>query len=164
MQVREVELPAGLSVPVALDTALDSKTASVGDPVRGRVLRDVRYSADLVLPKGAAITGHVVRLIHASPATSFTVGIELSEVEWENARARFYGELLDIDHKAAGLKQLLLYFDGSRDRAVITRDIPGVGVFYLKGSRFRISSGLPMLWRTLAPAQQPRSGSGRILE
>jgi hypothetical protein len=42
-QVREVDLPAGLLVPVELDTAIDSKTASVGDTLHARVVEEVRY-------------------------------------------------------------------------------------------------------------------------
>jgi hypothetical protein len=147
--VREVDLPAGLVVPVELETAVDSKTASVGDPLRARVLQDIRYNGDSTLPVGAVITGHIRNLDRRASASQFDVGIEFSEVEWPGARAKFYGELLEIDRRTAGKPPLLTYFDGQRTKVAITNDLPGVGIFHLSGARFHIAPGLHMVWRTL---------------
>jgi hypothetical protein len=156
-QVREVDLPAGLLVPVELDTAIDSKTASVGDTLHARVAEEVRYKGDLVVPRGAAITGHIRKLDRGSSAAPFAVGIELSEIEWEGARAAFHAELADMDRKSAGARRPVTYYDGHTNKVLIEGGIRGVGVFYIEGANFRIPPGVHMLWRTLA-------GSGRIGE
>ncbi|MGA2589680.1 MAG: hypothetical protein ABSH32_07180 [Bryobacteraceae bacterium] len=157
--VREVNLPAGLVVPVELETAIDSKTASVGDALRARVLQDVRYNGDTALPAGAVIAAHIRKLDRRASASQFDVGIEFSEVEWPGSRAKFYGELLEIDSRSAGKLPLLTYFDGQRTKVAITNDLPGVGVFHLSGARFRIPPGLHMVWRTLGAASGPGSAT-----
>ena len=82
-EVRQVDLAAGLLVPVALETGIDSKSASVGDAVRARVRQDVRQKGQLVLPAGAVISGRIRSLDRFSaPEPYFLMGIELSEVEW----------------------------------------------------------------------------------
>ena len=159
-QVREVDLPAGLLFPVELDTAIDSKTASVGDTLHARVVEEVRYEGDFAVPRGAVVSGHIRKLDRASSSRPFAVGIEFSEVEWKGARATFYAELVDLDRKSAGTHQPVTYYDGHANKVLIEGGIPGAGIFYIEAARFRIVPGFHMLWRTLArpggAAQQPR--------
>ena len=149
-QVREVDLPAGLLVPVELDTAIDSKTAMVGDTLRARVVQEVRYKGALVVPQGAAVAGHIRRLQRGSSSAPFAVGIEFSEIEWEGVRATFYGELADLDRKSAGSHRPVTYYDGHATKAMIEGGIRGVGVFFIDAAAFRIPPGFHMVWRTLA--------------
>jgi hypothetical protein len=150
----EIDVPAGLEIPVTLETAIDSARSVVGDEVRGQVAEDVTIRPDLKLPKGAAVTGHIVALEHRlSPQPSVIVGIEFTEAEWGNARAIFSGELLDVDYRSPGMKQLLTYFDGKRKKAVIEHDVPPTGIFYMKGRQCHIAPGLRIEWRTLRPGK-----------
>ena len=144
---REVDLPAGLLVPVELEAAIVSKTASVGDPLRGRVVEDVRQNGELMLPRGAVITGHIRKLDRNSGAKPFAVGIELSDVEWAGAHATFYGEMVDLDAKSAGTHRPLTYFDNHAQKVAIDA-LPGAGVFYIDGGKFHIPPGFHMVWRT----------------
>jgi len=140
-EVRQVDLAAGLLVPVALETAIDSKSASVGDAVRARVRRDVRRGGELVLPAGALISGRIRSLErYSTPEAYFLMGIEFSEVEWQNTHAPFLGELVD----------------SHSEQAARAGDIPGVGTLHIPGSSFHCAPGFRMLWRTLD--QQPASG------
>lgn len=150
-QVREVDLPAGLLLPVELDTAIDSKTAAVGDALHARVGQDVRYKENVVVPQGAALTGHIRSLERRSAPASFAVGIEFTEIEWEGARAWFYAKLVDLDRKPAGMHRLQTYFDGRVEKVLIQSEIPGVGIFFVDGAAFRTPPGFHMVWRTLAP-------------
>jgi hypothetical protein len=100
--IQEVELPAGLVVPVELETAIDSRKAAVGDPLRARVLREVRYNGDQTLPKGAILTGRIRTFERPSSQAPFTVGVEFTEIDWGDARARFLAELVDIDNGSPG--------------------------------------------------------------
>lgn len=156
-RVREVDLPSGLLVPVELDTAIDPKTASVGDTLHARVVEEVRYKENLAVPRGAAITGHIRKLDRGTSSAPFAVGIEFSEVEWEGVRATFYAELVDLDRRSAGACRLVTYYDGHSNRVLIEGGIRGVGIFYINAAGFRIPPGFHMLWRTLA-------ASGRIEE
>jgi len=149
-QVREVDLPAGLLVPVELETTIDSNTASVGDTLHARVVEDVRYKGDLLVPRGAAITGHIRRLDRRTSYGAFAVGIEFSEVEWEAAHASFFAELVDLNRKSAGAHWPLKDYDSHANKALIDNGIRGTGIFYIDGARFRIAPGFHMLWRTLA--------------
>jgi hypothetical protein len=148
--VREVILPAGLVVPVELETAIDSKTASVGDTLHARVVHEVRYKGEVVLPRDAALTGHLCKLDRGIARGRIAVGVEFSEVEWEGGRAAFFAELVDLDRKSAGTHKVTTYFDGNTNKVLISGDIPGAGVFFMDGSRFRIAAGFDMVWRTKA--------------
>lgn len=149
-QIREVDLPAGLLVPVELDTAIDSKTASVGDTLHARVVEEVRYKGDLAVPRGAAVTGHLRKLDRGSPQSPYAVAIEFSEIEWEGVRAAFNAELVDIERKSAGAHKPVTYYDGRRDKVQIDGGIPGAGIFYIDAAKFPIPPGFRMVWRTLA--------------
>jgi hypothetical protein len=127
----QVDLAAGLLVPMALETAIDSKSASVGDAVRARVRQDVRKKGQLVLPAGAQISGRIRSLErYSAPEPYFLLGIEFSEAEWGNARAAFSGELVDSRSQKTAL--------------------------HIPGARFHLAPGFRMVWRTLG--QQPPSG------
>jgi len=156
-QMRDVVLPAGLLVPVELDTAIDSKTASVGDTLHARVVEEVRNQGGLAVPRGATVTGHIRKLERSSSAGSFAVGLEFSEIEWEGARAPFVAELADLDRKSAGAHRPVTYYDGHTYKVLIEGGIRGTGIFYINAAGFRIAPGFHMLWRTLAR-------SGRIVE
>lgn len=156
-QIREVELPAGLLVPIELESAIDSKTASVGDTLHAQVVQEVRYKDDLAIPRGARTIGHLSKLIRGTGQVRFAVGIEFSEIEWEGTRAAFYAELVDLDRKSAGAHRPITYY---ANKVVIDAEKPGTGTFYLDAAAFRIPPGFHMIWRTLArpagAAQQPR--------
>jgi hypothetical protein len=138
--VRLVDLPAGLLVSVELETAIDSGTAHVGDLLRGHVINDVGLKGKaIIVPKGALVTGRIRGLERLrSPEPAFEVTIELAELEWENARSEFYGELLR-NPMVAGAPRT-----------------PGTGVFHMKGTQFHIAAGFQMNWRTLEPNQRLR--------
>lgn len=152
--IHEVELPAGLEVPVELETAIDSRKASAGDPLRARVLSEVRYNGDQKLPKGAVLTGRIRRFERPSSEAFFAVGIEFTEVEWDGARAQFFADLVDIDNQLARTPQLLSSGEHGRGKVTL-REAQGVWLFYMKGARFRIAPGLHMTWRTLGRPPRP---------
>lgn len=154
LPVREVDLPAGLLVPIKLDTVIDSKTAAVGDALHARVVQEVRYDGGPAVPQGATVTGHIRSLNRRSWPASFAVGVQFSDVEWEGAHARFYAKLVDLDRKSAGTHRLQTYYDGDRNKVAIDSEIPGAGIFYIEGAGFRTAAGFRMLWRTLAIPQR----------
>jgi len=135
-----VDLPAGLLVPIELETSIDSQKAAVGDALHARVVEDVRYQGNLVVPRGATITGHIRKLERTSAPERFSLGIEFGEIEWETGRAVFQAELVDVNRKSAGANRPAT-FDSS---------IPGAAIFHIDGVQFRIMPGFHMVWRTMA--------------
>jgi hypothetical protein len=165
-RVRQMDLPAGLTVSVALDTAIDSNTAHVGDLLRGHVVNDVRRKdKTIIIPKGAIVTGRIRGVERLrSPGPAIDVTVELAELESENWRAQFYGELLPKVSKGAEDSSLnipsingqAIAATPSADpvvQAVHSVDIPGTGVLHMAGAQFRIAAGFRMNWRTLEPNQ-----------
>jgi hypothetical protein len=165
-RVRQMDLPAGLTVSVALDTAIDSNTAHVGDLLRGHVVNDVRRKdKTIIIPKGAIVTGRIRGVERVrSPGPAIDVTVELAELESENWRAQFYGELLPKVSKGAEDSSLNIPSINGRAiaatpsadpvvQAVHSVDIPGTGVLHMAGAPFRIAAGFRMNWRTLEPNQ-----------
>jgi len=166
-QWQTVDLPAGLTVSIELDTAVDSATAHIGDILRGHVPSDVRRKGKTIIPKGAIATGRVrgiERLRAPGPAIDLT--IEIAELEWENSRAQFYGELvppasaregenslINLPSKDGGVPDVVSSA-GHAAETVHAPQIPGTGVLHLTGKQLRIAAGFRMDWRTWEPNQR----------
>jgi len=161
-----IDLPAGLIVPIELETVIDSDTAHVGDLLRGHVTSDVRQKGKTIIPKGALATGRVraIQRQH-TPENVVNLTIEIAELEWENWRAQFYGEflssasardgdssLINLPNKEMGVPDVVASMTTPRE-IVYGAAIPGTGVLHMAGKRFRIASGFRMEWRTLEPNQ-----------
>jgi hypothetical protein len=65
-EYREITLPAGTVLPVALQTALASDTSSAEDAVRGTLRRAVTLEGLDVLPAGTAVSGHVTSVARSA--------------------------------------------------------------------------------------------------
>ncbi len=141
------DLPAGLRLEMRLDSALDSAKISVGDPIRATLVEEVRQDGQVVVPKGAAVGGHIRRLEkNNSPVERYIVGIEISEVVFDHTRARVRGSLEEIG-PSPGLERNQA---GTIAGSIAAAQHPGVGIFFMRGSRFVLPKGLRMVWRTEA--------------
>ena len=56
---REITLPTGTQFPVTLDTAVNSDTSRVEQPVTAHLSRSIHVHGDAVLPEGSRVTGVV---------------------------------------------------------------------------------------------------------
>ena len=163
-QTRVVDLPAGLTMAIQLETAIDSATAHVGDLLRGHVVNDVRRKGKTMIPAGALVTGRIRGLERSrSPQAVTTLTIEIAELEWDHSRAEFYGEMLASEPRHDG-GQVLLNLpvkDGGMPEMPVTANIPtqeaytpqapGTGILQIPGTKFHIGAGLRTNWRTLEP-------------
>jgi hypothetical protein len=165
--VREIQLPAGLVLPLELESELASAKAVVGDLVTARLRQRVEAGTGLVLPKGALVRGRV-RLLERgdAPAPHFILGLEFSEIEFEGLRALFYARL----EETSGMAGLRMYLERSSAKTqrlgggsmqefqgITTTveqyrvaDVPGISTFFVQGDSFRLPKGLAMVWRTAA--------------
>jgi VWFA-related protein len=166
-QWQTVDLPAGLTVSIELDTAVDSATAHIGDILRGHVTSDVRRKGKTIIPKGAIATGRVRGIERSrAPGPAVDLTIEIAELEWENSRAQFYGELvppasaregenslINLPSKDGGVPDVVSSA-GHAAETVHAPQIPGTGVLHLTGKQLRIAAGFRMDWRTWEPNQR----------
>ncbi len=167
-RIVEVHLPPGLRVPLELDTELDSSRALVGSLVSATVSERITLRSGLVIPKGANVKGRL-RVLQSEelPVPHFLVGIEFVELTYENSRATFYARMTDPP-RVAGLEMILSGQTKTRTKDYVTfrteTDLwqtarvpvmPGVSLFFMQGTAFRIPAGARMTWQTSAPVVAP---------
>jgi len=56
---RTVNVPAGTTLPIVLDSYVASDTSRIEDPVRAKTRRSIVLGGDLVIPAGSTLVGHV---------------------------------------------------------------------------------------------------------
>ncbi len=158
---QELDLPAGISLILRLDQAVDSKTAVEGDPITGHVQQAVRRKGTIVVPAGALVRGRVRRLeSYDKPRRHFIVGLEFSEIEFDDTHAGFTGSLDRVDP----MPELTWFLGSSSARQITdavgvtniverervrTTELPGVGTFFVDGEHFRLPKDFQMIWRTV---------------
>ncbi|HEV2445090.1 MAG TPA: hypothetical protein VGS58_04180, partial [Candidatus Sulfopaludibacter sp.] len=86
-------LPAGLTVPVTLTTALGGDS-TVGTLLEGRVAANVDLKGKTLVPEGARVLGRIRRLErHQDAGGYYVVGLEFTDVESGGSSWRFYADL-----------------------------------------------------------------------
>jgi hypothetical protein len=171
-KLETIQVPAGLTLSLRLETAINSKTASVGDLISARLDRDAALNNAVVIPKGATVSGRIRRLERLSGETAaFAVGLEFSEIEFENRRARFYGRLENVE-SIRGLSSVLsttksesrefpsstmqgFTVHTARTEKQYAQDLPGVGTFFMSGAEFTLPAGMKMTWKSAALPGRP---------
>jgi hypothetical protein len=133
----EIEVPAGLNLPLALLDAVDANRAAIGDPVRARLEGVLRHKGQILFPKGATVSGRVTRIDRRDQYT--TIGIEFSEIESDTARANIKPRFDDL--AASGLT-----IPRAQRPSFATR--PGEGIIPLRPGHYRLERGILMFWRT----------------
>ena len=97
---RVFDLPEGVDMELALVKDIDLNKAAIGDPVYARVEKDVKQKNEILIPKGATVTGRIVRL--EKNETYTMVGIEFPDIEAPGLLAHMVGGL----HGTAGIVPL----------------------------------------------------------
>jgi hypothetical protein len=159
---REFDLPADVVLSLRLEHAIDSTSALEGDLITAKIEQDVKRKNTVLVPAGAIAQGRIRRLeSYDQPRPHFIVGLEFLEIESAGQRAAFTGRLDRIDP----LPGITWYLSNSKARSftdaaggshediqqenVRTAELPGVGTFFVEGSRFHLPEGLHMVWRTV---------------
>jgi hypothetical protein len=137
-RVNRIEIPAGLTLAIGLEKAIDLESAHVGDLIAGIVVADVRRRGRVIVPKGASVSGRIRRLErYVDEAPYYVVGLEFLEVDFPGNRARFFAEMERITAAPEGI--------GKAPSA----HLPGVGTFSVRGGELRLPADLRMLWKTM---------------
>lgn len=83
---REIMLPRGTAIPVALAHGVSAKSARTGDRVVLRTIAAVSHRGALVIPAGTTVNGVVARVEPARGARPGEVAIEAESVVLDDGR------------------------------------------------------------------------------
>lgn len=143
-----VAVPSGVEIESKLETKLDSATLAAGDPFEAVVTKSIRRKGEVLVPEGAKIHGHVVRIARTeSPYACVGVELHPESIEFEGRQGRFEAQQVPSSTNE--------YLQHST-RACHLRPDPGSAMLQVYSKRFRIAAGYPILWQTLNPAVEHR--------
>lgn len=151
-------VPSLLRITVQLITPITPKD-TVGAPIEGRVIGDVRQKARIVIPNGSAVKGRIRRLERdpANGSPAFLVALEFTDVEGSGGPLPFYADLVRVDGnpgiRPALSERVFVPCDAgekcqSGDRTITLPGLPGVALLHVRGATVSVPSGLRMRWRT----------------
>lgn len=155
--LRETAIGAGLRVIIALTAEVDSARAAVGDPIEAVVAADVLEKKRVAIPKGAVLRGRLRRMESIAGAPEhFTIGLEFTDIEFDGNHATFFGTMTRVDSEVPGLKSLISSASVRKTRRGVETigtiydlpHVPGVGMFFIEGSWFRLVPGFTTTWVT----------------
>ncbi|MCU1237064.1 MAG: hypothetical protein JWP63_5031 [Candidatus Solibacter sp.] len=153
--VKEIEakpLPV-LDITTRLTTAITSKT-SVGSLITATVSGNVPRNGAVLIPDGATVRGLVRRLeFNAEKGGYYIVGVEFTDIEAGSLRYRFSADLKTLE-PVPGV-DFTLVIDTTQNKQVAGSteilslpDLPGVGVFFVRGPKLDLPKGFRMTWKT----------------
>ncbi len=154
----EIALPPGLTLELKLESTIVVGTSAVGDTVTARLERAVR-TGDILLPKGATVTGRILRLEQVYwPEKHVVVGLRFFSAEAGSRRATFKAELTGPGLKVRQLTDSRFYGSAPVPSGVevtgLDIDISGagsgLGVFRLRKDQQKVKPGERMTWKTVA--------------
>jgi hypothetical protein len=160
-------LPPELRIAVALSTPLDDR-AAVGALIQGKVVSSVTEKGKVLVPEGALVEGRIRRLERYSDAGDyFIVALEFTRLQTPGGNLRFYADLQDVDRRdgvdmvlnnttrverggfqSAGQRLNSVAWDNMSSQRIWTREVPGVGTFFVRGSSFSLPPGFKTVWKT----------------
>jgi hypothetical protein len=132
---RAAPLPSGLTILLALESAIDADTAAAGDPISASVAAPVPRPRTkiIILPEGAIVRGRIVRMEHDLLAARFLVSIAFESLEVNGVESPFY----------AGVKE---------PKAILREQSwPNGTVVFTKGHV--LPAGYVSTWLTVVPKQ-----------
>jgi hypothetical protein len=153
-------LPPGLRVTIALSAALDNHSPT-GSVVEGKIVDNVVEKGKLLVPAGAAVKGRVRRLeFYDEDGGYYVIALEFTTIETPGREMRYYANMQDLERRAGAAMTLTRSDTTPRGRILTqtsTPSLPGVGTFFVRGSRFQLPSGFRTVWRTqIYPADRSR--------
>jgi hypothetical protein len=156
-----IQLDDGLEIEMKLETAIEGGVSAVGDAVRAVTVRDVSKKGAAIIPKGALVTGRIVKLRRNDDAgyVTWAVGVHLTRIEFGNSYAEAHLSL-EASQPAAQLPINRLSAARIISRGDVESD-PRIGMLYIRGDKGRIPSGFRMHWRTLTHKSEENRDSVR---
>lgn len=161
---REIVLPAGMELPLRLQSTIDFHHNIVGDAIEATLLAPLVREGKELAPAGARVQGRIRRLERVPDIPNcYIVGMDFSEIELSGARAQFAAELEGLARLPGASQQpVCAVYRPTRAmrtprlnewlaRPVHTTKIRGVSLLFISADRVHIARGLNMVWRTIVP-------------
>jgi hypothetical protein len=153
-----LRLPSGLSFSFVLTDPIDTATAAAGDPFKARLKSAIGKKRNVILvPKGAAISGRIVRIerVYGLVSQSLVLALKLETIEANGVPEPFYARLesvVKMGHAGPVEKENLGSFDKKFDPAFDPKD-PAVGIVQFDdvAGDYVINRGLEIEGVTAAP-------------
>jgi hypothetical protein len=156
----EARTPAGLLIPIVLSSPI-TEHMSVGELLQGRVAGNIRFKGTILIPDGSPARGRIRRLErHSDAGAYFIVGLEFTNIEGMKSTILFDADLREVD-RMPGVEWIIgnssLHsrrfpgggrVDVSTTENVLRDELPGVGLFFVRGGTFTLPLGFRMLWKT----------------
>lgn len=157
---REIELPAGSVMHIALQTTINDGTAYTGDPVQGVLLNSVRVKdAGIVIPKKSMVYGVITMLEDFDePERHYLLTIQFERIL--SGRTKF---IFRTSPQMSKLQIATLRGIYGRFLPAEIQDITRDGVFIFRGRHFEIGKRFSDYWitQTLAGASPAAALDGR---
>ena len=136
--VREVELPAGTDLPLALLDDIDLTNAAAGDSVRAELTADIKWQGTAYVPKGAIARGRLTRVEHYQERV--VIGLLFQDLEWPGGRAPLRLTFV----RARGLPSVR----SERNLVLSFGLVNAEGAVMMQPTRKRLNRGMLTFWRT----------------
>ena len=140
---KELNIPAGLFLEIAIETPITEGQSAVGDPVTAILRKSVKLGSGLIAPKGALVHGRLTHLRRQQTSRpAWVVGMTFFEIEWPDTRA-------SLRAKLESAPALSLLADRSPEYRMIHRQaVAEAGVIIVPDGRSLVPRGFQMVWRT----------------
>ena len=136
--VREIELPAGTDLPLALLDDIELPNAAAGDSVRAELTADLKWQGEVLVSKGAVARGRLTRVEHYQERV--VVGLMFQDLEWPGGRAPLRLTFV----RARGLPSVR----SERNLVLSFGVMPAEGAVMMAPTRKRLTRGVLTVWRT----------------
>ncbi len=151
-----VALPSGVVLELALEGGLNLESATVGQPLRASLVRDLRSGEKLLVPQGTVVRGQVVQVERrAMPYPTYQIGLTFDALEFGGESVPLRATL-DETSPAVGLiqqsRKLAPTFQarGKARMEVLVRKVQsGEGYLEWDARKGQIPPGLKMKWRVM---------------
>ena len=147
------ELRGGLYPDIRLDTDIDSEKAAVGDRVEATLDQPLRYKHKLLMPRGATLSGRIVRMDHRHG--DHMLELKFTEANAEHSHWNLIARVSEI--RTPGFALTPERFEKSLSAKMGLQ----LGTIYMRGNRIHLPRGVRMTLRTenmgeggSAPAQE----------
>jgi hypothetical protein len=169
-KVREVTLPAGTVLPIALSSPVGSDTSRVEDPVRATLRRAVISNGLEALPAGTVVLGHVTHAKRSAKVKGrASIGFRFTQIDMPGAGGRTAIKSSPISRSAPATKKkdaakigagaaggaivggILGGGDGAAKGAAIGGGAGTAVVLSTRGQEVRLGAGAPLAVRLTAP-------------
>ena len=157
--MEKLELPANAVLRVKFGTRIDSEKSSVGDKIEGLLERSVKKGGQAIVPKGAIVIGRIRRLERFRKPARHILGLEITELRFENRVARIQATLQQVSaipgQTSGGARNfdpaagMITQFPHGQNQTRIFTDpnIPGIDMIPIAAGKFKIRPGWKTVWK-----------------